>query len=82
MCSAIEAGRSFEDAARAMRPPLHFKTRGQIEAHLRSWDLERLNRAVAAIARTSKEARLSGQLEATLTERLLLELSAMARVQR
>lgn len=76
--AALDQGRSFEDAARSMRPPLHFKSRGQIEAHTRAWDGPRLDRAIAAIARTAKDARLSSQLEATLTERLLLELAAMA----
>ena len=76
--SAIDQGRSFDDAARSMRPPLHFKTRGLIEAHTRNWDATRLDRAIAVISRTAKDARLSSQLEATLTERMLLELAAMA----
>lgn len=76
--SAIDQGRSFEDAARAIRPPLHFKTRGLVEAHTRNWDATRLDRAIGVISRTAKDARLNSQLEATLTERMLLELAAMA----
>jgi DNA polymerase III subunit delta len=78
----LDQGRSFDEAARAMRPPLHFKTRGVIEAHSRSWDATRLDRAIAAISRTAKQARLSSALEVTLTERLLLELAAMVASQR
>ena len=44
--AALEMGRSFEDAARSIRPPLHFKSRGLIEAQLRSWDAARLDRAI------------------------------------
>ena len=73
----IEAGRSFEDAARAMRPPLHFKSRELIAAHTRMWDQQRLDRAIAILSRTAKQARLSSALEATLTERMMLELAAM-----
>ncbi len=75
--SGIDQGRSFEDAARSLRPPLHFKSRGAIEAQIRSWDATRLDRAIAVISRTAKDARLSSQLEATLTERMMLELAAM-----
>ena len=80
--AAVEQGRSFEDAARAMRPPLHFKSRGLIEAHTRLWDIARLDRAIAVISRTAKQARLSSALEATLTERMMLELAAMVANQR
>jgi DNA polymerase-3 subunit delta len=76
--AAVEAGRSFDDAARSLRPQLPFKVKNAIEAHVRAWDLGRLDRAIAAIARTAKDARLSSQLEATLTERLMLELAALA----
>ncbi len=78
----LDQGRSFDEAARSMRPPLHFKTRGVIEAHVRTWDGVRLDRAIAAISRTAKQARLSSALEVTLTERLLLELAAMVASQR
>lgn len=74
----LEQGRSFEDASRSMRPPLPFKARAALEAQLRNWDLARLDRAIAAIARTAKDARLMSALEATLAERLMLELAALS----
>lgn len=76
--AAIDQGRSFEEAARGLRPPLTFKTKGLIEAHCRAWDLPRLDRAIALIGRAAKDARLSGPLEVTITERLLLSLAALA----
>lgn len=78
----MDQGRGFEDAARSLRPQLHFKTKAMIEQHTRTWDLPRLDRAIAAISRTAKQARLSSAIEATLTERLLLELAAMVASQR
>ena len=76
--AAIDAGQGFEQAARFVRPPLHFKTKSIIEAQCRAWDLPRLDRALAAIDKAAKDARLSGALETTITERLLLQLATMA----
>ncbi len=76
--AALDTGRSFDEAARALRPPLHFKTRSTVEAHCRNWDTASLDRALALIGRAAQRARLSGDLETTLTERLLLELATMA----
>ncbi len=74
---AMDAGRSFEDAARGLRPPLFFKTKSLVEAQLRQWDGARLDRAMARIAKAAKDARLAGDLEAPVAERLLLELASM-----
>lgn len=76
--SVLDQGRSFEDAARGIRPPLHFKTRSLIEAHTRGWDAGRLDRAIAIISRAARDARLAGALEATIAERMLLTLASMA----
>ncbi|MGE0627890.1 MAG: DNA polymerase III subunit delta [Hyphomicrobiaceae bacterium] len=75
--SALDAGQSFDSAARSLRPPLMFKSRPIIEAHTRSWDAPKLNRAVALIATAAKRARLAGDLEAAVAERLLLELAGL-----
>ena len=45
--AAMDQGRSFEDAARSMRPPLHFKSRGRDRGASRAWDGPRLDRAIA-----------------------------------
>lgn len=75
--AALDQGRSFEDVARSSRPPLPFKLKGAIEAQSRIWDSARLDRAIAIISRTAKDARLADQLEATLVERMMLELAAL-----
>ena len=74
----LDAGRSLEDALRALRPPLHFKSRDAFASQCRRWTRPGLDAALRRIAETAKAARLNGQLEDTLGERLVLALSAMA----
>lgn len=76
--AGIDQGKSFDEAARGIRPPLLFKTKGTIEAHCRAWDLARLDRSIALISRAMKDSRLGGDLEVTIVERLLLTLAALA----
>jgi DNA polymerase-3 subunit delta len=76
--AGLEQGKSFDEAARGIRPPLLFKTKGTIEAHCRGWDVARLDRAIALISRAMKDSRLGGDLEVTIVERLLLTLAALA----
>ena len=74
----LDAGRSLDDALRALRPPLHFKQRDAFSAQARNWSKASLDAALARIADTAKAARLSSALEDTLAERLVLALAAMA----
>lgn len=74
--TALDAGQSFDQAARALRPPL-FRGKDVIAAHLRMWDTPRLQRALSVIDKAAKDARLAGSLEATIAERMLLQLSTM-----
>lgn len=75
----IDAGRSFDDAIRQIRPPLHFKQKGAVGQQCRTWTTAGLTQALADIARAAKSARLSGTLEEAITERLLLRLAASGR---
>ncbi|HZT46366.1 MAG TPA: DNA polymerase III subunit delta [Hyphomicrobiaceae bacterium] len=79
MRSALDAGRPMDDIVRAQRPPLHFKQRDAIEQQCRAWPVARLGSALAHIAEAAKAARLNPALEATLAERLLLDLQALAK---
>lgn len=79
LVTALETGRSFEDATRGLRPPLFFKEKPLIEAQCRLWDSRRLNRALSLIAVAAKEARLSATLETTIAERLLIEVAMLAK---
>ncbi len=76
---AIDGGKSFDDAARSLRPPLFFKQKSAVGTQCRHWAPQRLTTALARIGEVAKMARLESGLEHVLTERLLLELATMAR---
>lgn len=82
LVAGLEAGRSFDDAARGLRPPLFFKEKPLVESQCRQWTLPRLNRALAVVATAARDARLSSTLEDTIAERLLLEVATLARAGR
>ena len=77
--SEIDAGRSFEDAIRQIRPPIHFKQKDAIGLQCRTWSTARLGEALSRTARAAKAARLSGALEEAIAEDLLMGLAAAAR---
>lgn len=77
--SALEAGKSMDDALRGLRPPVHFKQKGVIATQCQAWPLQRLTAAVARIASIIKTSRLSSDIEAPLAERLLIDLATAAR---
>lgn len=77
--AALDAGRSFDDAARALRPPLFFKQKDAMEAQCRRWTSLDVARARVRIAEIARLARLNSALDTPIAERLLLEISGMAR---
>ncbi len=77
--SDIDQGRSFEDAIRQLRPPIHFKQKDAIGLQCRTWTTARLGQALSHAARAAKAARLSGALEEAMAEELLMRLAAAAR---
>ncbi|MEQ1578771.1 MAG: DNA polymerase III subunit delta [Hyphomicrobium sp.] len=77
--AAIDRGKSFDEAVRALKPQLHFKQKDAFSAQLRMWTSAKLLSGLAAIASAAKSARLAGQLEDAHAERLLLGLAALAR---
>ena len=78
MRGVLDTGRTMDDVMRSLRPPPHFKQRDALEQQCRSWSMAKLNAALARIAASAKAARLNSALEATLAERLLLDLGALA----
>ncbi len=78
--AAVEAGRSVDDAIRGLRPPVHFKAQPALRAHCHMWTLPRLDEAESRVAAAVKDARLGGGLEQPLSERLLIEVSRLARM--
>jgi DNA polymerase-3 subunit delta len=77
--SEIDAGRSFEDAIRQLRPPVHFKQKDAIGLQCRTWTTARLGQALQRTSRAARSARLSGTLEEAIAEELLMVLAAAAR---
>ena len=77
--SDIDQGRSFDDAIRQLRPPIHFKQKDALGLQCRTWTTARLTQALSRVARAAKAARLSGALEEAVAEELLMGLAAAAR---
>jgi DNA polymerase-3 subunit delta len=75
--SGLDAGKSMDDAMRALRPPPHFRQKPIIEQQCRNWTLPRLNAALAEIGAAAMTARRKSAIETLLAERLLLELGTM-----
>jgi DNA polymerase-3 subunit delta len=75
---AHDAGRSLEDAMRALKPAVHFRQKSAIEQQCREWSVARLNAALARIAEAATAARLNSALEETLAESLLMAVGSLA----
>lgn len=77
--SDLDAGRSFDDAVRQLRPPLHFKQKDAIGLQCRTWTTARLGAALARTGQAARAARRSSLLEEAIAEDLLLVLASAAR---
>ncbi len=78
----LDAGRSFDDLARAMRPPLPPKARLELEREARGWTSDRVATAIARITEAVRQSRTTGANEAVIAERLLMEIARLARAGR
>lgn len=76
--SAIDGGRTLDDAMRELRPPPFFKQRDTLMRHVRAWSGTDLSTAVVRCAEAAKSARLNGSLEDAIAERLILNLVQIA----
>ncbi|MGI9477450.1 MAG: DNA polymerase III subunit delta [Hyphomicrobiaceae bacterium] len=74
--SAVDAGKSIDEALRSLRPPLHFKLRDAVTAQCRLWPSASLAEALQRINETARQARLNSAMDAVLAERLLFNLAA------
>ena len=77
--SDIDQGRSFEDAIRQLRPPIHFKQKDSLGLQCRLWSTARLSEALSRAAAAAKAARLSTALEEPIAEELLIGIAGAAR---
>ncbi len=78
--SDVDGGQRFEDALKAVRPPLFFKQKDIFARQVRSWPRGQLDQALRRIAEAAKTARLSSSLEDVIAERLILALASMATI--
>lgn len=76
--AAMDSDRSFDEATRALRPPIHFRQKAAIEAQARAWTAARLTEAIARISDTACETRLSPLVETQLAERILIDIAGIA----
>ncbi|MEZ5855681.1 MAG: DNA polymerase III subunit delta [Hyphomicrobiaceae bacterium] len=79
MRAGLDAGRSMDDLARQMRPPLPIKARAALERQARAWSTDQVALAIGRISEAIKNARTTGADESVLAERLLMEISRLAR---
>ena len=75
----IEAGGNVEGALSGFIPPVHFRRRPFVEAALKAWTAERLERAMTQLADAVLEQRRNYALADTLGQRALLMLAQAAR---
>jgi DNA polymerase-3 subunit delta len=77
--SDIDQGRSFDDAIRQLRPPIHFKQKDALGLQCRLWSTARLSQALLRASAAAKAARSSTALEEPIAEELLISIAAAAR---
>jgi len=77
--TALDQGRAFDDLARQMRPPMHFKVKDAVAAQCRHWTAERLGQALARVTTTAKATRMTGALDEILAERALIAVAKLAK---
>jgi DNA polymerase III subunit delta len=69
----------LDEAARSIRPPLHFKRKPTFEAHCRRWGPKRLAAALPLVKEAVLRSRRAPELERIFAERLVLTLTATVR---
>jgi DNA polymerase-3 subunit delta len=75
VASAGGSGGSLEQAAKSLRPPLHYKRAPVFIAQCKRWGVSRLAHALPLIQEAVRRSRRSPDLEGALAERLVLTLT-------
>ena len=78
--SGVDQGRSIDEILRSLRPPVHFKLKGEITAQVQSWTMPKLTRALARITEAQRQARDTSLAEHLVAEHLLLDLARLASI--
>jgi DNA polymerase-3 subunit delta len=75
VAAAPGSGTSLEQAAKSLKPRLHFKREPVFIAHCKRWGAGRLSHALPLIQEAVRRSRRSTDLEGALAERLVLTLT-------
>ena len=75
--SALDAGGSLDTALRALRPPVHFKSRDAFARHVQAWHGAKLLLALDRIGLAQRLARSSSIDDALAADRLVLDLARL-----
>ncbi len=76
---AIEGGASIVEASARIQPFVHFSRKSLVEAALRNWTSQRLERAMAQLAEATLAARREPATAELIAQRALLALAVNAR---
>ncbi len=76
VAAAPGSGTSLEQAAKSLKPRLHFKREPVFIAHCKRWGAGRLSHALPLIQEAVRRSRRSADLEGALAERLVLTLTS------
>ena len=76
--ASLEQTGTTDQAVRALRPPLHFKSRDAFVRNAQAWSGGKLIRALDRIAAAQRAARTSGLDDALTADRLILDLARLA----
>jgi DNA polymerase-3 subunit delta len=74
--AAASSGGDIEEAAKWLKPPLHFKRKQAFIAHCKRWGANRLSHALPLIQEAVRRTRRSPDLEDALAEHLVLTLTS------
>jgi DNA polymerase-3 subunit delta len=76
VAAAPGSGTSLEQAAKSLKPRLHFKRESIFVAHCKRWGASRLSHALPLILDAIMQSRRSSDLEGAFAERLVLRLTS------
>jgi len=74
MHARMDAGSSLDAAARAFRPPLHFRRADEMKLQMRYWPRERLKHALERVSRGVHDARRRPEVAHQTAANVILEL--------
>ena len=76
---AVEGGRSVSQVVESAQPMIHFRRKPTVEAALKVWTAERLERVMAQLAEAALEVRRQPTLADAIAHRAVLSIAGAAR---